>query len=1804
MKLHLPKSLLTAVLAACVAPAAWGYSPDNWDVENTNTFYVVNGDVDIASVKTSESEDTATTAFFLRADGEEVTRTITELVLDAGDTITIAGDWQNATAGFKALTIDTLKIEGEGKGAVVAGAGQTQGNDEFPEQHITIDSLNGKLSSLTINKNATVALGATIATTDGSISSVTIDKGGVLDLSTTRPSPKEQASYFTAFMNATSGAGKVLLGSGTVIQTAEMSYNGDNHVTLKTNYEVSGSDVEDYSSTSYNVSTADLTLQSWAKSTANTWRDWNIITNGSLTVGTNGKGVLNVLSGNRLNINGGSVTSGIIRIGHAEATNNVGAIRLTSDGSLKVGNILVQGSYTQGWNNKVELLDGEVEFTSQYAISYSTNNKNGNSNLPAVDVVLGGSGEESLSLVANTDWTITKNTHADSSFNIGNIVVKNGNTGTVTLNNATLTGAITNNAKLALGGTLDISATGKTITNAGTLDLSNLTSINIHSFKGLSTTSDFTLSDGENGLITQGGYILVQNNGGSVTADGVSATLAGYGAYTISNQDGTLTTALSGTYMVNTEVSYNNATMESVSKFWVDLSGTLNTTDASMLNKVQLEATSSQLYYQNTAGDDLLRFSGTMGSAGLNLSASNKTVTATGDNSGFTGDITVLSGTTLKAANNSTASAIFGATCETTQDRTIRVQNNATLDVNGSETYYRVVLEGGATLANYNSNADVNTGWKALPYLKLEGNATISATSQMVMQKKSNSSHENKLILGGNTLTKTGKDAFIIKTGAIESNGGTIRVDAGGFNIDGGSISGNFNLVINGGYFQTGAAASVSSLTMGASAQEICIAGNTTTVSGVTTSEGVLKKTGSGTLTLNGAANLNGLNITNGTVNLNGVTTLGGAITLGANNATANLAVGESGSVVIKNLGLFSPANGVPATNGLVTDGKYKVVTKNTANSTHNLNTVTYYGDALTLDADGYVTGGSVYYAVEQGTTVNVGGDHATNGTADAAEFYVGEHGHLSYADTFGTTGGNAAVPTITNLTGTGKVSITLASASGSTYPGHHDNAVSISDAFKGTLEVSGKMNLTSFSLGKDAKLQLAIGEHWSAGGSVNTDILLAETKGAYEFRHAGDGTLTLNGEVSGKYLDVGTVNGAGTLKLTNAANDIENVTLGASNKTAHLTLAADMAFTSLTSVNSGSNVTLESGVGLTLGSAEEGAATAASTVAKLVTHANGNTIRLNKSATLNVLSDVTGGNVTLVGDGSYYMKDGSASSSDRVRLGQDWRGTAIVRNIHIDGIKLTTMGNADSTIKLQGLSGWITNENQYKTVTSDVILENYTAGDTVKSAMVITGHSKTTYAFQGAVSGSGDFELASNATDAGVFEFSGDTSGWTGGVVVNSASDGSANTPMITLQLIGGGDIFSAEENDGITVNRNGGTVKLQLGNTGKASTMHGAIVNNGNGWMDVAVNANTKNVTFNEAVNINGTLTVNGEGATLIKAENSVGSLDLSESNGSTGTLKLTENVSLNVSTNFWGGKNASVELEKGASLTKGVIRISGVEQTSAGVVSKLESTTKADGHVDVYTVGNGSFTISNADVTIASGSDQTIGNVLNNSSLINDGGTAQTSTGKVIADNQANSFVDVKAITGSIELMNLVNGGVQNLEVAAGKSVVATDTNSAKATVSVSGQATFGAGATLSANLTLASNAELVSVGDENGISLNGGTLTLGGKIGLGKELKGKLDRLTGDATLVLFTNVGDLTLNDAAVEAALLSARNSGTTSVTTADASAVFDGIAADQYTINLAQGQVFLSAMPVPEPTTSMLGLVGLVALTFRRRRK
>ena len=537
MKLHLPKQLFTALLAAftlgSTAWGAWGTADGN----NPDTYYVESTDATISAINTNdEGSDPEATTFFLRANATGVISTITTLTLQNGETLTIAGDESNADANFESLTIETLNINpaagatGNSSASLVIGASQTT-NAVYPTQNVTLNAINGTLSELSIDKNATLTLSKSIVTASGKITELDLKQGGTLDLSgVTSVGAGGEAANYTYLMNRISGAGTVKLAQGLVLQTAGSSQSD---VSLSAHYTVAGADVADYSSITGNSNTADLTLQSWKKDDK-TWRNWNIGSSGSLTVGTNGKGVLNVLSGNRLNITGGTVTAGIIRIGHSGADNNVGSIALTDNGQLTVGNILVQGKYTKGWDNRVDLRDGTVEFTSPYAITYASD--------IAVDVVLGGSGDETLELVAKTDWGINKHTHADSSFTIGNISVKEGNSGMITLTGATVAGNIKNSGKitltdatvagnikndayLTLSGSLTFASTGGTISNTGTLDISNL-SVNVTGLNSLSKSEDFSLSDGENGFVNSGSYLLISGTG-SITDTGVSFNLEG-----------------------------------------------------------------------------------------------------------------------------------------------------------------------------------------------------------------------------------------------------------------------------------------------------------------------------------------------------------------------------------------------------------------------------------------------------------------------------------------------------------------------------------------------------------------------------------------------------------------------------------------------------------------------------------------------------------------------------------------------------------------------------------------------------------------------------------------------------------------------------------------------------------------------------------------------------------------------------------------------------------------------------------------------------------------------------------------------------------------------------------------------------------------------------------------------------------------------------------------------------------------------------------------------------------------------------
>ncbi|MBR2048958.1 MAG: hypothetical protein IJ960_10230, partial [Oscillospiraceae bacterium] len=163
------------------------------------------------------------------------------------------------------------------------------------------------------------------------------------------------------------------------------------------------------------------------------------------------------------------------------------------------------------------------------------------------------------------------------------------------------------------------------------------------------------------------------------------------------------------------------------------------------------------------------------GSAGLNLTVGEdgKTVNAT-DSAGFTGNITVLSGTTLvNAVAEEGYNTAFGDTYDVAPARQINVQGGAVLELNGRETYYHVALEEGACLSNNGGN--IPNSWRSLPVVDLSGDAEVHAAAQISMV--GNRLAATSLNLNGHTLTKSGASNFELRNTSV--GGGTLAVNEG-----------------------------------------------------------------------------------------------------------------------------------------------------------------------------------------------------------------------------------------------------------------------------------------------------------------------------------------------------------------------------------------------------------------------------------------------------------------------------------------------------------------------------------------------------------------------------------------------------------------------------------------------------------------------------------------------------------------------------------------------------------------------------------------------------------------------------------------------------------------------------------------------------------------------------------------------------------------------------------------------------------------------------------------------------------------
>ena len=357
-------------------------------------------------------------------------------------------------------------------------------------------------------------------------------------------------------------------------------------------------------------------------------------------------------------------------------------------------------------------------------------------------------------------------------------------------------------------------------------------------------------------------------------------------------------------------------------------------------------------------------------------------------------------------------------------------------------------------------------------------------------------------------------------------------------------------------------------------------------------------------------------------------------------------------------------------------------------------------------------------------------------------------------------------------------------------------------------------------------------------------------------------------------------------------------------------------------------------------------------------------------------------------------------------------------------------------------------------------------------------------------------------------------------------------------------------------------------------------------------------------------GTVTGEAGGISFNGSSNSLNVLDLSA--GDTSTAQMLIGGAVTVNSKVWLGTSAGITLTKDASLTRGSVTIKG-NGTKSATISRNSEDSSANS-ADLYEITNQRFTVSNAKVEVATAEGgATISNRLINVALTN------TGTGTLVASNGYNTYTALVAKAGnlnicgfSVDAGNNVQGNLELLEIAAGKTIgVHTSYNSSinatsdKATIAVSGAATFGAGANLHANLTLNDGAVLTL--GEGGLDMNDSVLTLGSSLTLNSETVQRIMELAEDEVVELFTNVSELILGEQHYTAGSLTSDDGvalGTVfNLSTEPMPTELTAAANTSYYLGFDGKGTVYAAQIVPEPTTATLSLLALAALAARRRR-
>ena len=865
----------------------------------------------------------------------------------------------NISAGSTLNTQDNLGLGGplSGAGSLSANSGTlTLFGDSNPtwqgtttvDSGATLTTLNPELisdsSALTVN--GTVSLGGNETIGDLSGAGTITNNGN--DLAVTQTSDQ-------TFSGTLSGAGGLTKqGEATLTLSNGSSFTGDANVNEGT-LTVSGALATNTINVA-NEATLTTTAADLLSSAATVTNDGTVTLGGDQTltslIGAS-TGVVNI-GANNLILTGGanfqgriSGTNGTVSAGPGDlilgGDNTFTGLLTILDGSTTILDGSVDGNITV--DTGAELVLGSAERIADGADLTVDGilNTNGEETVNALTATgtINGAGTVSALTTSLTDATVQANL-GDGALTSNGTTTLNGsaNADSLTVENGTLTvnGALTNNSAtvtvengtLAANGT--IAAASIDVAEGATLTTEDAERLN----NGVALTNDGTVSLGGNETIGDlSGAGTITNNGNGLTVNQTSDTaftgnITGAGGLTKQGEAGlTLTNGsdftgdaninagtltVSGVLATNTINVANGATLTTTAADLLSDGATLTNDGTLNLggNDTLTNLFGSDTGVVNLAGNNLLLlggvdFQGRINGDGGTVSTGPGDIILGGDNT-FTGDLTVLSGSTTTLTGSADGDVTIAAGGELTLGSAERIADSVTLTIvtgDGADPSGILNLNGTERVTTLQSGGII----RGPGLINAE---TYNLTDGAITEEGADLGNgilnsDGTVLLGGDSFAGT----VNVRSGTMTLNGSVIHEPALTVNVNQGATLAlgfderigdnavaniNGTLTLNGtetvttfNLNGTGSTLNGTGLVL---AETYNLANGATTEEGANLGSGILNSDGNAVVTLNGDSAAEAANIISGTFNLNGQLTDALDLTI-SGGATVNLGSNE-----------------------------------------------------------------------------------------------------------------------------------------------------------------------------------------------------------------------------------------------------------------------------------------------------------------------------------------------------------------------------------------------------------------------------------------------------------------------------------------------------------------------------------------------------------------------------------------------------------------------------------------------------------------------------------------------------------------------------------------------------------------------------------------------------------------------------------------------------------------------------------------------------------------------------------------------